>query len=50
MYEDVARGQLVAYVGSGETLEIAVRDGSAQTQLEAGRGEAVLAVGEAREP
>jgi S-adenosylmethionine hydrolase len=46
MYAEVARGQVVAYVGSGETLEIAVRDGSAQKQLEAGRGEPVLALGE----
>ncbi len=37
-YEDVAPGQLLAYVGSAGTVEIAVRDGRADTQLEARRG------------
>jgi S-adenosyl-L-methionine hydrolase (adenosine-forming) len=37
-FEDVARGELVAYVGSGGTVEIAVREGSAATALGAGRG------------
>ncbi len=37
-YEDVARGQLVAYVGSGGTVEVAVREGSAAAVLGAGRG------------
>jgi S-adenosylmethionine hydrolase len=37
-FEDVALGELVAYVGSGGTVEIAVREGSAATALGAGRG------------
>lgn len=45
MYEAVPKGQLVAYVGSCDTLEIALRDGSAQTQLGLGRGEAVVVAG-----
>jgi S-adenosyl-L-methionine hydrolase (adenosine-forming) len=45
MYEAVAKGQLVAYVGSCDTLEVAVRDGSAQTVLEVGRGEPVVVSG-----
>src|SRR5262249_45902467 len=49
MYEDVPRGALVASAGWGGTLEIAARDGSAQKQLEVGRGEAVLALGESRD-
>jgi hypothetical protein len=40
-YEDVATGQLLAYVGSAGTIEIAVRDGRADTMLEAPRGTAV---------
>ena len=37
-FESVDRGELVAYVGSGETLEIAVREGSAARVLGAARG------------
>jgi S-adenosyl-L-methionine hydrolase (adenosine-forming) len=37
-FEDVAAGELVAYVGSGGTVEIAVREGSAAEVLGAGRG------------
>jgi S-adenosylmethionine hydrolase len=37
-FESVARGQLVAYVGSGGTLEVAIRDGSAAEELDCGRG------------
>jgi S-adenosyl-L-methionine hydrolase (adenosine-forming) len=37
-FEDVAAGELVAYVGSGGTVEIAVREGSAAEMLGAGRG------------
>jgi S-adenosylmethionine hydrolase len=37
-YEDVPSGQLLAYVGSAGTVEIAVRDGRADTLLEAPRG------------
>lgn len=40
-YEDVEPGQLLAYVGSAGTVEIAVRDGRADTQVEAKRGTAV---------
>jgi len=37
-YEDVAPGQLLAYVGSAATIEIAVRDGRADTRLGLARG------------
>ena len=37
-FEDVARGELVAYVGSGGTVEVAVREGSAAELLGVGRG------------
>jgi S-adenosyl-L-methionine hydrolase (adenosine-forming) len=40
-YEAVAPGELLAYVGSGGTLEIAVRDGDAATLLGAGRDVAI---------
>lgn len=40
-YQSVAPGELVAYVGSRGTLEIAVREGSAAALLGAGRGAAV---------
>ena len=40
-YESVAPGELVAYVGSRGTIEIAVREGSAAELLGAGRGTAV---------
>jgi S-adenosyl-L-methionine hydrolase (adenosine-forming) len=42
-YGDVERGQLVAYVGSGGTVEIAVRDGSAARLLGVGVGAEVRA-------
>jgi S-adenosylmethionine hydrolase len=37
-YEDVAPGELLAYVGSARTIEIAVRDGRADTRLTVPRG------------
>jgi hypothetical protein len=37
-FADVESGQLVAYVGSGGTVEIAVRDGSAAKKLNTGVG------------
>ncbi len=37
-FESVARGELLAYIGSGNTLEIAVREGSAAARLGAQRG------------
>ena len=37
-YEDVAPGELLAYVGSAGTVEIAVRDGRADRQLAIARG------------
>ncbi len=40
-YESVAPGELVAYVGSRGTIEIAVREGSAAELLGAARGTAV---------
>lgn len=42
-YSDVAAGGLVAYVGSGGTIEIAVRDGSAAERLAIGIGARVRA-------
>ncbi len=42
-FGDVAKGRLVAYCGSGGTLEIAVRDGSAAEQIGAGVGALVTA-------
>jgi len=44
-YEDVAPGQVLAYVGSAGTVEVAVRDGRADTLLEAPRGTPVLPAG-----
>ena len=41
-YEDVAPGELLAYVGSARTIEIAVRDGRADTRLGVPRGTPVL--------
>jgi S-adenosylmethionine hydrolase len=41
-YGDVASGELVAVMGSFDTLEIACRDGSAQSLLQAGPGTAVI--------
>lgn len=40
-FGEVAQGQPVAFVGSGGTVEIAVRDGSALERLQVGRGEEV---------
>ena len=40
-YEDVAPGELVAYVGSAGTIEIAVREGSAAAALGLARGAGV---------
>jgi S-adenosylmethionine hydrolase len=40
-YENVAKGELLAYVGSGGTLEIASRERSAADDLDMGRGDAV---------
>jgi hypothetical protein len=37
-FGDVAPGQLVAFVGSGGTIEMAIRNGSAATTLGAGVG------------
>ncbi|HKE17738.1 MAG TPA: SAM-dependent chlorinase/fluorinase [Kofleriaceae bacterium] len=44
-FEDVARGEVLAYVGSGGTVEIAVREGSAAELLGAGRGAPVEVIG-----
>jgi S-adenosylmethionine hydrolase len=41
-YADVEPGELVAYVGSNDTLEIAVRDGNAAEQLGVGIGEPII--------
>jgi S-adenosylmethionine hydrolase len=43
-YEDVAPGELVAYIGSARTVEIAVRDGRADRVLVAPRGTSVVPV------
>ena len=40
-YEDVGRGELLAYVGSAGTIEIAVREGSAASTLRVARGASV---------
>jgi S-adenosyl-L-methionine hydrolase (adenosine-forming) len=37
-YSDVERGELLAYIGSADTLEIAAREASAAERLGAGRG------------
>lgn len=42
-YNDVATGSLLAYIGSGGAVEIAVRDGSAARRLGVGMGERVRA-------
>ena len=47
-YESVPRGALLAYVGSGGTLEIAVREGSASRELDMARGDAIEIRGEIR--
>lgn len=46
-YGDVAPGELLAYVGSAGTVEIAVREGSAAEQLGVGRGAPVEVVADA---
>jgi len=43
-YEDVAPGELLAYIGSASTVEIAVRDGRADQMLTAPRGTRVVPV------
>ena len=40
-FESVARGELLAYIGSGGTLEIAVREGNAAEELDVARGATV---------
>ena len=42
-YNDVATGSLLAYIGSGGAVEIAVRDGSAARRLGVGIGGRVRA-------
>lgn len=44
-YEDVAPGELLAYIGSAKTIEIAVRDGRADTRLGVARGERIKPAG-----
>jgi S-adenosyl-L-methionine hydrolase (adenosine-forming) len=44
-YEDVAPGELLAYVGSARTIEIAVRDGRADARLDVPRGTPILPAG-----
>jgi len=46
-YEDVAPGELLAYIGSARTVEIAVRDGRADTRLNVTRGAMVKPVNDA---
>lgn len=41
-YEDVPRGELLAYIGSAGTVEIAVRDGRADTRLPLPRGTLIV--------
>jgi S-adenosylmethionine hydrolase len=41
-YEDAARGELLAYIGSAGTVEIAVRDGRADKRLGLARGTSVV--------
>ena len=43
-FADVANGALVAYLGSGGTVEIAVRGGSAARRIGVGEGGTVRAV------
>jgi len=45
-YEDVAPGELLAYVGSARTIEIAVRDGRADRMIDAPRGTRIAAAPE----
>jgi S-adenosyl-L-methionine hydrolase (adenosine-forming) len=46
-YEDVATGELLAYIGSARTVEIAVRDGRADTRLGVQRGARVTPANDA---
>jgi S-adenosylmethionine hydrolase len=48
-YEDVAPGELVAYIGSARTVEIAVRDGRADARIAAVRGTRVVPVADRAE-
>lgn len=43
-YEDVSRGELLAYIGSAGTVEIAVRDGRADKRLALQRGTLIASV------
>jgi len=43
-YEDAPRGELLAYIGSAGTVEIAVRDGRADKRLALARGTSVVPV------
>jgi hypothetical protein len=43
-YEDVAPGQLLAYIGSSRTVEVAVRGGRADKAIDAPRGTPVMPV------
>jgi len=43
-YEDVASGQLLAYIGSAGTVEVAVRDGRADRALDVQRGTRIVPV------
>jgi len=45
-YEDVASGELLAYIGSAGTVEVAVRQGRADRALDAPRGTRVVPVAE----
>ncbi|MGE0871783.1 MAG: S-adenosyl-l-methionine hydroxide adenosyltransferase family protein [Kofleriaceae bacterium] len=49
-YSDVEPGQLLAYIGSSETVEIAVRDGRADTRIPCERGTLVVPAGEPASP
>ena len=44
IYEDAASGELLAYIGSAGTVEIAVRDGHASKRLGLPRGTSVVPV------
>jgi S-adenosylmethionine hydrolase len=46
-YEDVPPGEVLAYIGSARTVEIAVRDGRADSRLAISRGTLVSAVKDA---
>ncbi len=44
-YEDVAPGELLAYVGSARTIEIGLRDGRADSRIQVPRGTPILPAG-----